>query len=158
VTPVWLLAAAVQLVPTLVVASFQIDPVTITLVGGMLVTIIGTIVTGVVTIINAIRIAAVGTQQVTDGNRLVAVAKDTEAIKGHVNSEKTAATGREAALQQENRLLREMLADKAITTSLLAQAAAARGPSRSTDVASPLPVEVINTPLVVEKQKGDTGE
>jgi hypothetical protein len=46
------------------------------------------------------------------------------AIEGHVNSEKTAAAGREATLTRENQLLREMLAERTTTAALLAQAAA----------------------------------
>jgi len=43
-------------------------------------------------------------------------------IVGHVNSEKTAAEGRESALTNENRLLREMLTEKTQQAALLAQA------------------------------------
>lgn len=52
---------------------------------------------------------------------LIRVAKDTEAIKGHVNSEKTASNSTIASLRQENALLREMLADQRETAALLAQ-------------------------------------
>lgn len=138
--------------------TYRIDPMTVTIVGGMIVTIITAIVTGVVSIITAMRVTQVGAQGAQTASQLVSVAKDTETIKGHVNSEKTAATGREHALQQENRLLREMIADKSVTASLLAQAAAGRSASRATDAAplgggatpAPIPVEVVNTPLVVE--------
>lgn len=125
-------------------ATYRIDPTTITLIGGLIVTIITTIVTGVISIITAVHMKAVAAQQTVNATQLVNVAKDTEAIKGHVNSEKTAATGREAALQQENRLLREMLTDKA--AQLAAVTPAPPRPGRSTDPPpAPLPVEVVNT-------------
>lgn len=50
------------------------------------------------------------------------------AIEGHVNSEKTASEGREAALKIENALLREMVNDKKQTAALLAQSAATVAP------------------------------
>ena len=100
------------------------EPVTITLVGGMIVTIIGSIVTGVVTVITALRVVTVVKQQDIASSNLLTVAKDTETIKGHVNSEKTAAQGREETLRMENALLREQLAQENITKRLLAQAAA----------------------------------
>lgn len=47
-----------------------------------------------------------------------------EVIVGHVNSEKTAAQGREATLAAENVLLRQLIAEKKEAAGLLAQAAA----------------------------------
>ena len=91
-----------------------LDTVTVTLIGGLVITIIGVIVNGVIQILTALRVT----------NQIQTVAKDTEAIKGHVNSEKTASEGKQALLENENKLLREMLADKKMTASLLAQAAA----------------------------------
>jgi hypothetical protein len=46
------------------------------------------------------------------------------AIEGHVNSEKTAAEGRENTLKRENELLREMLTERKQTAALLAQSVA----------------------------------
>jgi hypothetical protein len=125
-----------------------VDPLTVTLIGGMIVTVISAIVTGVVSIITAIQVKAAKDQQAQNGERIVTVVASTKAIEGHVNSEKTAAQGREVALQQENKMLREMVAEKANTAALLAQAAAGRASSRSTDppaaTAAPLPVEIMN--------------
>lgn len=50
------------------------------------------------------------------------IAQKVTAIEGHVNSEKTAAEGREAAKDKEIALLREMLNDRKQTAALLAQA------------------------------------
>jgi hypothetical protein len=126
--------------------TYRIDPTTITLIGGMIATIIGTLVTGVISIITAMRVNTITAQQAATTSQLLTVAKDTEAIKGHVNSEKTASSGREATLQQENRLLREMLVDKTATAALLAQAAAGSRQIRATDaLATPQLVEVVNT-------------
>jgi len=100
------------------------EPLTITLIGGMIVTVIGSIVTGIVAVITALRVTVVSRQQELTRGDLLTVAKDTETIKGHVNSEKTAAEGRETALKMENLLLREQLAQENVTKRLLAQAAA----------------------------------
>lgn len=100
------------------------EPLTITIFGGMVVTVIGSIVTGIVTIITAVRVGVVAKQQDMTASSLLTVQKDTETIKGHVNSEKTAAEGREAAQKMEIQLLREQLADEKTTKRLLAQAAA----------------------------------
>lgn len=100
------------------------DPVTITLIGGMIVTIIGTLATAIVSIITALRVAGVKTDQATTAAQLFTVAKDTEAIKGHVNSEKTASEERESALKSENAMLRELVAHEKTSAGLLAQAAA----------------------------------
>lgn len=98
------------------------EPLTITLVGGMIVSIIGTIVTGVVTIITALRVTEVSKVQDIQRGDIGTMAKDTEAIKGHVNSEKTASEGREASMRKEIELLRDQLADEKVTKRLLAQA------------------------------------
>jgi len=100
------------------------EPLTITLIGGMIVTVIGTIVTGIVTIITALRVTTVTKQQDAAVGALLVVQKDTETIKGHVNSEKTASEGREAQQRMEIQLLREQLADEKVTRRLLAQASA----------------------------------
>lgn len=55
---------------------------------------------------------------------LASLKEKVDKIEGHVNSEKTAAEGREAALRKENALLREIMADKKETAALLAQAVA----------------------------------
>lgn len=73
--------------------------------GGSL--LIGAVFAGIVSVIQAWRTIA---QKVT-------------AIEGHVNSEKTAAEGRERAKDMEIALLREMLTDRKLTAALLAQAA-----------------------------------
>ena len=68
------------------------------------------------------------------------VAGKVSAIEGHVNSEKTAADGRERTLQSENDLLREIIADQKAAAGLLAQAVVSR--SRTVEAAAtitPLP-------------------
>jgi hypothetical protein len=102
----------------------SLDTATITVIGATTVLVIGAIVTGAVTIIRTL--GEVRTKQTETADQLLAVAKDTEAIKGHVNSEKTAADGREMALRQENTLLRQQNTDQKATADLLAQAAAQR--------------------------------
>ena len=135
--------------PAPTATTYAIDPTTITLIGGMVVTVITALVSGVVTIIVAIKVNHIGNQQTAASSQLVTVARDTESIKGHVNSEKTAAIGREEKLQQENRMLREMLADK--TAALQQAQAPPPRPGRSTDPPpAPIPVHVVNeAPLVV---------
>lgn len=129
-------------------STINIDPVTITLVGGMIITIVSAIATAIVSIITAAKLNNVKTDQATTAATVLAVARDTEAIKGHVNSERTASEGRELSLQKENALLREMVTHEKITASLLAQAAAgARTPGgRSGDVA----VVTADAPVVSE--------
>lgn len=51
------------------------------------------------------------------------IAQKVTAIEGHVNSERTELVGKNTALQKENDLLREIIADKKQTAALLAQAA-----------------------------------
>lgn len=102
------------------------DAGNITLLGGMIVTVIAALAAAVVSVINAMRLGDVKQRQDAEVARIDTVSKDTEAIKGHVNSEKTAAEGRQRLLENENLLLKEMLADKRLTASLLAQAAASR--------------------------------
>lgn len=53
-------------------------------------------------------------------------------IEGHVNSEKTAAEGRENTLTREKELLLEIIAAQKLSASLLAQAAATRGRADTT--------------------------
>lgn len=52
------------------------------------------------------------------------IAGKVSAIEAHVNSEATAANGRENTLKRENELLREMLTDHKIQSSLVAQSVA----------------------------------
>jgi len=74
-------------------------------IGALITLVIGSLTTGIVSIITALKVAK---------------------IEAHVNSEKTAQEGREALLKREAELLREMLADKKLAASLLAQATAQR--------------------------------
>lgn len=73
-----------------------------------------------------------------------------EVIVGHVNSEKTAAQGREATLEAENVLLRQIIAEKKETAMLLAQAVATTQPAAPAPAPStaPLPLEmkIVNPP------------
>lgn len=77
-----------------------------------------------------------------------------EVIQGHVNSEKTAAEGRENTLKVENQLLREQLAEHKNIAALLAQAAASRvRPAGIEASGGPIPVDVVNTePIQVEQR------
>lgn len=118
----------------------SLDSTTIILIGGQIVLVLGAVVTGIIAIITHLRVGAVSTQQAATTDKLNTVAASTEAIKGHVNSEKTAAEGRETALAQENRLLREMLADAKSTAGLLAQAKVVG------DVRPPLPLVTVSAP------------
>ena len=88
-------------------------------------------------------------KQTENATRIDGLASDTAAIKGHVNSEKTAADGRQTNLQTENALLREMLAEKANTASLLAQsvAQAAGVPATTVVVAPVVPVPPEQDPI-----------
>lgn len=88
------------------------------------------------------------------------VVTDTAVVKGHVNSEKTAAEGRELTLRKENALLREMILEKKADAALLAQAAAMRIRNHSSDadlitssVTAPVQVEVMNEPLMTQVEK-----
>jgi len=85
-------------------------PLEITAVGAAGAVVIGAIAGGIVTVMNGWR----------------ALAGNVSAIAGHVNSEKTAADGREIALRRENDLLREINADQKASAALLAQASATR--------------------------------
>jgi len=100
------------------------SPVTLTLVGGLIVTVITAIAGAIVSIITAIRVTAVQSLTATNTSTVLEVAKSTAKIEGHVNSEKTASEGREHALRKENDLLREMLAERKSTAALLAQSTA----------------------------------
>jgi hypothetical protein len=121
----------------------DLNATTIAALAGACVLVIGAIAGGIVTIITAIH----------------QVGAKADVIVGHVNSEKTASQGREATLQAENALLREMLADSKGRAALLAQAAAARQADVRTrvadieagrdpihDASTPVPVEVVNFP------------
>lgn len=133
-----------------------VDPTTITLIGGQILTVIAALAAAVVAIINALRMTDMKKQQEANTNQIVTVAKDTEAIKGHVNSEKTASEGRERLLENENKMLKEMISDKKMTASLLAQAQAQRGrgadPGPGASAASAL------DPVVLESIEANTAE
>lgn len=106
------------------------DIPTITVIIGGIVTVIGVLGPAVVTIIAALRRVEGITTTVA-----VSAAK----IEGHVNSEKTAADGRELALRREIELLRELLATQKQTAALLAQATASPAARRRTrDSGSPI--------------------
>lgn len=84
------------------------------------------------------------------------LANNVASINGHVNSEKTAAEGRERAKDKEIALLREVLADKQHTAGLLAQAQAQRSRGDLHPVveeSAPVQVEVVNQPLAVVTKK-----
>jgi hypothetical protein len=102
-----------------------LDAATISLIVGAIVTIVGAIAAAIVSIIGAVR---------ANTERIAKLAEPVAAILGHVNSEKTAAEGRENTLKTENNLLRERLADQKSTAGLLAQAVAQRS---RTDAAVP---------------------
>lgn len=107
----------------------------------LLIAAVGVVLVNIITALrNKQILSAVQTQQQVTTESIMTVARDTEAIKGHVNSEKTAAQGREALLQRENHLLREMLTDKSTTARLLAQAVAVAGAIPSTAVPQPVVV------------------
>ena len=141
------------------------DPLVIGMVGGQAILIIGAIGSAVALILNRATVRELKEQAQMNSANIVTVRADTEAIKGHVNSEKTAAEGRELALRQENVLLREMITEKKLTAQLLAQAVATRGraPDGSRTSDTPAKVEVVNTPEVVVTNtpllvKGDEGD
>jgi hypothetical protein len=71
------------------------------------------------------------------------------AIEGHVNSEKTAAEGRENTLKAEKALLMEMLAERKQAAALLAQAA-------SHAVAAGVPVAVEHGQTTLEQVERNT--
>lgn len=91
--------------------------------------LVGLIVTGIVSIITALKVAK---------------------IEAHVNSQKTAMEEQAKARMRENDLLREMLEDRKQQAALLAQAVATRLRAADTPAAigvvAPLPVTVVNTP------------
>jgi hypothetical protein len=138
-----------------VVAVPLYSPLMITLISGLIVTVIGATVSGIVAVITALRVTAVKEVQNLITPAILDVAKNTETIKGHVNSERTAAEGRELALRRENELLREMLADKKVTAQLLAQAvataaSAAAGASATTATTAPI---VVAVPIPAERRE-----
>jgi hypothetical protein len=83
-----------------------LSPTTIAALAGAGVLLIGAFFGGIVQIVTAFK---------TYGS--------VRAIEGHVNSEKTAAEGREMALKQEVALLREIISGQKQTAAVLAQAA-----------------------------------
>lgn len=130
------------------------DPNMIILLGGQVLAIIAALAAAGVAIINALRTKDLKQQQDVNVSRLNVVAADTEAIKGHVNSEKTASEGRERLLENENKMLKEMIADKRMTASLLAQASAQRG-REAAAAAAPAPIDpqVLDS---IDKNTADT--
>lgn len=96
--------AAVSVPPC---SPIDFSPITIAALAGGIVLIIGSLFAGVGSLITIAR--TVG-----------ASAKDTEAIKGHVNSEKTAMEGQALTLKAENILLRQMVADQKVIAERLA--------------------------------------
>jgi hypothetical protein len=107
---------------------------------GFFVAVIGAIAAGVAVIIKALHDVA------------VVVGK----VETAVNSKASVAEGREIALQQKVVLLEAVNTDLKAQAALLAQAAShavasVRGATRSTDPTAPLPVEVVNAPLLVEQ-------
>ncbi len=97
-----------------------LNPAIIAALAGAAVLVIGSIAGGIVTVITAWRTLAAN------------VAK----IEGHVNSEKTAADGREATLRQEIKLLQGQITEQKQREALLAQAVAQSLPSASLPVAT----------------------
>jgi hypothetical protein len=115
------------------------DPVVIAMIGTQLCLIIAAIVQGTLSILAR-------SDRREAAQKMDSLSKDTEAIKGHVNSEKTASDGREAAARLEIGLLRDQLAHERTNAGLLAHAVATRG--RGSDApAEPVMVEVVNVPL-----------
>jgi hypothetical protein len=98
----------------------------VTLLAGLIVSVIGSLAAAVVSIITALRVGAVKEQASANTGTILELAKSTAKIEGHVNSEKTAAEGREYALRVENTLLRERIVEHQQTAALLAQATANR--------------------------------
>ena len=117
------------------------NPIVIGMIGTQICLIIAAIVQGILSVL------AHGERKDV-AIKVDTVARDTEAIKGHVNSEKTAAEGRENALRQENMLLREIIADKKATAGLLAQAVASR--AHVVVAGDGLPPVAATAPAVVE--------
>lgn len=124
------------------------NPVTITLIGGQIVLIITTLGGTILAIITHVRVttvkeqvATVKDQQVVNSVAIGTVVKDTEAIKGHVNSEKTASEGRIETLRRENQLLREHMQDIKSSAEMLAQAVAARPRTSRAGDAPGIPID-----------------
>lgn len=100
------------------------SPLMLTLMAGLLVTLITTLAGAIVTVITALRVSKVKDMAAGQAGTMLTVERNTEAIKGHVNGERTITDNKIATLQTENALLREMLSDQKVTALLLAQAAA----------------------------------
>lgn len=77
-----------------------------------------------VAIVNIITASAAARQRQEQTSKIEETLRKTAVIEGHVNSEKTRAAGEIATLQKEVLLLRELMADKKETASLLAQSVA----------------------------------
>lgn len=78
--------------------------------------------------------------------RVDEVSAKADVIVGHVNSEKTAAEGREINLRNEIRILRQNIVEHIQTAALLAQAVAQAGVTVRAAPAAPQEVIVINPP------------
>lgn len=141
-------AAAAVLKTAAVTASPFSDPYVIAMIGTQVVIVIGAIASAVVLILNRGQMRVMQDQQAVNAAHIMTVRADTEAIKGHVNSEKTAANGRETTLQKENALLREMLTDKKTTAQLLAQAVAVR--ARPASVVPVVPIAAVVDQVAVQ--------
>lgn len=84
----------------------------------------GVVAQQIINVMNAKAVRDVKAQVSAVDAKADVIAATTAKIDGHVNSEKTASDGREAALRREIELLRESLTDTKATAALLAQAAA----------------------------------
>lgn len=146
--PAMILAVAqtVQTVPVgpTVVAVPAVAAVVATYTAGEVVLIVaalGTLIAGFAAAIVSI-IVALRTGRSLQENTAVTQATFTEAkvISGHVNSKETKLSEQIISLERENKILREVIADKAATAALLAQAASSTAPpqaraARRTDAA-----------------------
>jgi hypothetical protein len=94
------------------------SPLAVSLVTGALVAVIGAFFAGIVSVVTAWR----------------TVANKVAAIEGHVNSEKTAAIGRESTLRAENILLRELVTEQKLAREQIAKPQLKR-PARASDQA-----------------------
>lgn len=102
-----------------------------------------------VAIVNIITASAAARQRQEQTNKIDETLRKTAVIEGHVNSEKTRAAGEIATLQKEVLLLRELMADKKETASLLAQSVAQTN-SPATSPAAPTAPPAAKDPALVE--------
>lgn len=139
-------------------AVSAVDPTIVVLIGGQVLAVIAALGAAAVAVINALRMNDLKRQQETNTNEIVTVGKDTAAIKGHVNSEKTAAEGRELLLRNENLLLKDRITDIQMTARLLAQAAAQRGRDPHGAAAAAAVAASVETPELLESIDKNTAE